>query len=377
MTAMNTVKCPVCGGKMVRNGKTAAGTQRWLCRSCRATATHKINNDAKLLNMFLDWLFSSKTQEEMPQSGRTFRRKCAKLWRVWPLPQPTGEVHRVVFVDGLHIAKNVHVLIASTETHVIGWYLARSENSRAWGALMSPIPPPGVVVTDGGKGFEKARKRVWPETAVQRCVFHAFNQVKKQTTTRPNLQAGVELYGLAKKLLRIKEAEAAAEWLLSFNDWCARWGDFLAERTFNEATGKWNWTHERLVTARNGLSSLIKRGHLFTFLDPGLAAEGPLPATNNRIEGGVNSPLRGMLWLHRGLSTLRRVKAVFWWCYMHSECPLPAGEILKTMPTDDDIAELYRRAALYPQEQDGPSEWGDGLVWAELHHSAPWRTNWD
>ena len=110
---MNNVKCPVCGGKMVRNGKTAAGTQRWLCKSCRATATHRIDNDAKLLKIFLNWLFSSRTQAEGPWSARTFRRKCAKFWEVWPIPQPTGEVHHVVFVDGIHIAKNVVVLIAS------------------------------------------------------------------------------------------------------------------------------------------------------------------------------------------------------------------------------------------------------------------------
>lgn len=374
---MNTVKCPVCGGKMVRNGKTAAGSQRWLCKSCRATSTHKIDSDAKQLRTFLDWLFSSKTQDEMPQSGRTFRRKCAKFWDVWPLPQPTGEVHKVVFVDGIHVARNVCVLIAGTESHVIGWYLARSENSRAWSALMSPIPPPELVVTDGGPGFEKARRAVWPETAVQRCVFHAFNQVRAQTTTRPNLQAGAELYGIAKDLLHVKTIGAAAEWLQAFNDWCTRWEGFLAERTRDEETGKWSWTHERLVTARNGLNTLIRRGHLFTYLDPQLASGGPLPATNNRLEGGVNSPLRGMLWLHRGLSTLRRVKAIYWWCYMHSESPLPAAEILRTMPTDDDVAELYRRMIYEPQRRDGPPEWGDGLVWAELRHASPWRMDWD
>lgn len=362
---------------MVRNGKTAAGSQRWLCKSCRATTTHKIDNTAKLLSTFLKWLFSSKTQEEMGVSGRTFRRKCAKFWKIWPLPQPTGEIHRVVFVDGIHIAKNVCVLIASTEEHVIGWYLARSENSRAWKALMAPIPPPEMVVTDGGTGFEKARKALWPNTCVQRCVFHAFNQVKKQTTTRPNLQAGVELYGLAKMLLYLDSIEEAFKWLSSYNDWCSRWEDFLAEKTFNEETRRWSWTHERLVTARNGLNTLIKRRHLFTFLDPKLSAAGPLPATNNRLEGGVNSPLRGMLWLHRGMSTLRRSKAVFWWCYMHSESPLPAAEILRIMPTDDDIAELYRQAAYNPQKQEGPAQWGDGLVWAELHHSTPWRMDWD
>ena len=274
-------------------------------------------------------------------------------------------------------AKNVVVLIAGTEEHVIGWYLAKSENSRAWAALMSPIPPPDVVVTDGGSGFEKARKKVWPETRVQRCVFHAFNQVKKQTTTRPKLQAGVELYGLAKELLHAKTPSAATAWLQAFNDWCERWKDFLAERTLNEETGKMGWTHERLVTARNGLNTLIKRGHLFTFLDPELTAEGPVPSTNNRHEGGVNAPLRDMLRLHRGMSTLRRVKAVFWWCYMHSENPLPAAEILATMPTDEDIADLYRRTVYEPQKRDGPVEWGDGLVWAELHNSTPWRIDWD
>lgn len=374
---MNNVKCPVCGGKMVRNGRTAAGTQRWLCGSCRATKTHRIDNDAKLLKTFLDWLFSSRTQAETRWSARTFRRKCAKFWGVWPIPQPTGEIHRVVYVDGLHIAKNVHVLIACTDEHVIGWYLARSESSRSWAALMSPIPPPGVVVTDGGPGFEKARKRVWPDTRVQRCTFHAFCQVKRQTTTRPNLQAGAELYGLAKELMGIRTPGAAAAWLQAYNDWCARWEGFLSEKTRNGETGRWDWTHGRLVTARNGLNALIRRGHLFTFLDPDLAGGGPLPGTNNRIEGAVNSPLREMLRLHRGMSTLRRVKAVFWWCYMHSESPLPAAEILKVMPTDEDIAELYRRTACEPQKRDGPVEWGDGLVWAEMRHSTPWRMDWD
>lgn len=62
---------------------------------------------------------------------------------------------------------------------------------------------------------------------------------------------------------------------------------------------------------------------------------------------------------------------------MHTESPLPAAGILRSMPTDDDIAELYRRTVYEPQRRDGPAEWGDGLVWAELHRSDPWRTGWD
>jgi hypothetical protein len=327
--------------------------------------------------MFLRWLMSGQRQADMPGGGRSFRRKCKQFWKVWPIAPHTGEVHRVVFVDGIYLARNTVILIASTEKYRIGWYIARSENSRAWKALMSPIAPPDVVVTDGGTGFEKARKQIWPTTRVQRCTFHAFCQVKKQTTTRPNLQAGVELYGLAKKLLKAKDIDAATKWISSYNDWCMSWEDFLSEKTKDEQTGRWDWTHARLVCARNGLNTLLKNGTLFTFLDPLLTADGPLPGNNNRLEGGTNAQLREMLRRHRGLSLMRRAKAVFWWCYMHSESPLSAADILKTMPTDDDIEELYRQVAYEPQKKYGPQEWGDGLVWSELRHSLPWRVEWD
>lgn len=36
------------------------------------------------------------------------------------------------------------------------------------------------------------------------------------------------------------------------------------------------------------------------------------------IEGGVNSQLRAVLRNHRGLTSVKRVKAVFWWCHAHS-----------------------------------------------------------
>lgn len=363
---------------MVRNGKTAAGSQRWLCRSCRATSTHKIDNTAKLLATFLRWLFSSRTQADMGWSARTFRRKCSQFWNIWPLPLPTGEVHRVVLVDGIRIARGVHVLIASSEEHVLGWYLARSENSRAWSALMAPIPEPEVVVTDGGSGFEKARRAIWPGSRVQRCVFHAFNQVKKQTTTRPNLPEGKALFAIANRLFDVKDADTAAQWIAAYSAWRTETEEFLSQRTYYEDSGRWDWTHARLVTARNGLDNLVRKGHLFTFADPDLVASlGPLPATNNRLEGGVNAQLRDMLRKHRGMSALRRVKAAFWWCHMHSECPMSPAELLRTMPTDDEIAELYRKASCGAQRSEGPQIWGDGLAWNELHHSSPWRTDWD
>lgn len=373
---MGRVRCPYCGGGTKRFGKTKAGTQRWRRRGCGATFTRRIDNAARRLSPFLPRPTSGERQSDMPGGGRTFRRRCAEFWAVWPLPPATGEAHRVAFVDGIRIARDVVVPIASTEEHVIGWCMARSEGSRSRAAPMAPIPPPDVVVRDGGTGFERARRRVWPQTRVQRCAFHAFRQVKRQTTTRPNLQAGVEPYGVAKALLRARDPDAAAARLASFEERRGRREGFPSERTAAD-DGSWEWTRKRLVTARDGLLRLVGRGVLLTSLDPELAVDGPLPSTSNRIEGGVNAQIHAMLRDHRGLGTLRRAKAVCWWCHMHTESPLPAAGILRSVPTDDDVAELHRRTVCEPQRRDGPAEWGGGLVWAELHRSDPWRTGWD
>lgn len=71
---MKSSICPNCGAQMKRNGKTKTGAQRWRCKECGGSKTHRINNDAKQLEAFLAWLFSSKKQMDMPGQGRSFRR---------------------------------------------------------------------------------------------------------------------------------------------------------------------------------------------------------------------------------------------------------------------------------------------------------------
>ena len=247
--------------------------------------------------------------------------------------------------------------------------MAQSENSRAWSALMEPIPAPDVVVADGGSGFAKAVRAAWPRTKVQRCLFHAYAQVKRCTTTRPKLQAGRELYQIALDLAHIKTLRQAELWRERYLDWCGFWSDFLEDTTLVD--GKRAYTHERLRKARRSLSSLVSAGTLFTFLDPELTKAGPLPYTNNKIEGGVNAQLRAVLRNHRGLTTPKRVKAVFWWCHAHSGDARTAKEKLATTPRDSDIDLLYDVYSASRKHDDGRPEWGDRAVWEELHRKDP------
>lgn len=362
---MDNKKCPSCGSAMKRNGKTAAGSRRWRCQSCGASSVHRNDTSARDLSSFVSWLLSKDSQRDMPGQGRTFRRKTAAFWSIRPMPEFADEVRRVVFVDGIWVARNAAALIACTERHVLSWHLARAETSAAWRSLLSRIVPPDVVVTDGGGGFAEAAAAEWPRTKVQRCVLHAFCQVRRETTSRPKLQAGIEPYRLAKELLRIESLRQAEWWVERFFQWSDFWSDFLGEKSLVD--GRLVYTHERLRKARRGIASLINAGTLFTHLDPGLTTEAPLPATDNAIEGGVNAQLRSVLGNHRGLSTLKRVKAVFWWCCMRVECPKSMAQTLREMPTDSDIELLRSEYGMNIEDVGAPKKWGEGLVWEEFH----------
>lgn len=233
---------------------------------------------------------------------------------------------------------------------------------------MDPIPAPDVAAADGGTGFAGAVRRSWPGTRVRRCFFHAFCRARRCTTSRPRLQAGVEPCALAGDLLRLETPRQAELWVERYLRWCGFWADFLEDASVID--GGRAFTHERLRRARSSLSRLVSEGALFTCLDPELTGAGPLPSTNNAAES-LNARLRDMLRNHRGMSLVRRVKAVFWWCHMYSGDARTAAEKLATMPTDEDIDFLYRTYSASPKREDGGPEWGDGAVWEELHHRDP------
>ncbi len=374
---MKHVICPVCSGKCIRYGKDKAGAQRWHCKDCSITFVAKIDNSAKQLEVFLDWLFSKNTQKEMPGEGRSFRRKTSGFWDIWPMPPKIEEHKDVVYADGIYLGRKACILICCDDKYVLGWYLCRYEHSGAWRALMTRIAEPAVVVSDGGTGFAKALKKAWPNARHQRCVFHAFSQVKRYITSKPKTPAGVELYMLSKDLLHLKTQQDAVKWTDRFIMWMSKYNSFLSQMTKDEE-GRMRPTHERLLNAAHSIVKLLKEGTLFTYLDENLIAElESIPSTNNRIEGGVNANLRAMLRNHRGLSIERRIKAVFWWCYMHSEEPLGASELIKVMPTDKSIAEIYRKMTSKAKLEDPIPSWGDAIVWNELHLSSNIPRNWD
>ena len=208
---------------MKRNGRTSSGRIRWRCRNagCGSSRTQSRDNSARDLRCGLDWLFSKQSQAEHRLPARTLRRRCELMWGLWPPVPLVDEVHHVVHVDGIHLHRDAVVLIAVAGGHVIGWHVAKSEKAAAWQCLMARIAPPDVLVCDGGGGVLKAAKATWPDTRIQRCLFHVQANILELTGRRPRLEAGRQLRRVALSLPRVGDAGGAAEWLVSYNRWGA------------------------------------------------------------------------------------------------------------------------------------------------------------
>ena len=59
----------------------------------------------------------------------------------------------------------------------------------------------------------------------------------------------------------------------------------------------------------------------------------------------VNSQLRAVLRNHRGLTSVKRVKAVFWWCHAHSGDARTAREKLARMQREAEEQRAREQAA--------------------------------
>jgi len=143
-----------------------------------------------------------------------------------------------------------------------------------------------AVVIDGKPGV----KRVFADVPVQMCQFHQKAIITHHLTRRPKLDAGRELREIVRSLCVTDETGFA----LALDAWHAKWSEFLKERTIDDSTGRWRYTHKRLRAAYHSLRNNLP--YLFTCLRyPELG----IPNTTNSLDGTF-AHLKGLVQIHRG-----------------------------------------------------------------------------
>jgi hypothetical protein len=252
----------------------------------------------------------------------------------------TGEIYDEVQVDGTYLAHGWCLLIAidGTTGIVIAWQWCDTEKTAAWVALLERIPPPRVVVTDGGSGLASALKTCWPDTLVQRCLVHVQRGVRRELTRRPRTDAGRALRSISLALTRITTREQATAWEVRLHAWHQVYGDLINTKTYlrdarqrpswARANATWWWTHDRLRKAYRLLERLTRQQVLFTYLREDLDALA-INATTNRIEGGRNAGIKDILRRHRGMTSDHQRRAIEWYCYLRSTKPAPPSSLVR------------------------------------------------
>jgi len=316
---------------MQKRGKNAQGKQRWLCTNCKQSRSlgHETQAHSRVLDRFVAWLLGKQSQEELGMSARTWRAQTAWCWSVAPTPTLSGEIYPILLLDGIRVGSLV-CLIARTPQYVVAWAWVPYEAGTTWDKLLSQLTAPVVAVCDGQKGILVSIPRNWPGTAIQRCHFHVWQNVRTKLTLFPQTEAAKHLLLLTKILLKgLHTQEDAARWQAKLDAWERLYGDFIRERTVNPSPRpgqrKWRYTHERLRSAYRQLTKLVKDNQLFTYLDDSLLQQTnqAIPRTTNYVEGGINSQLRTKLKLHRGMSEEHQRRLVEWYLYSRTEEPKP------------------------------------------------------
>ncbi len=153
-----------------------------------------------------------------------------------------------------------------------------------------------AIVCDGRRGLINSFSGI----LVQMCQFHQAAIIRRYITKNPRLPASIEL----KKIVGMMKQTDKESFEGVLKLWYKKWESFLNERTLNEKTGKYHYTHKRLRSAYRSLKTNMK--WLFTWYDN---IELNIPNTTNAIDGHF-ADLKNKLRNHNGLSIERKKKFI-------------------------------------------------------------------
>ena len=308
--------CKNCGHKLQKYGKTAAGTQRYLCLHCKHSEVRD-RPDLTLrshFELYLDWLSGKWTKTEIAEKLGITRQTLNSWFKPFTqdtiMPQKVCCGGQVIIVDGYYIEKLTTVLTAQLQDDkIVTWRFVKSETFTSWLDLFNQIEDyPLAIVGDGQKGMYKAIKQRYPNIIFQRCQFHVIHYVNLQLTKHPEMLAAAQLKIIVSWITDVKTLDEYKRWMKQFKSWYILHEDFLKQRTFQDEktpTGrkKWHYTHSHLHAAFSHVKNALP--HLFQYIRyPGI------PNTSNRIEGSVNALLQRRLDAHRGMSIKQRKQLV-------------------------------------------------------------------
>jgi len=196
---------------------------------------------------------------------------------------------------GLIIAKDVITL------EPVSYHFITTESIKEYKRLRYDIEAQGftikAITIDGKRGLF----RLFADIHIQMCHFHQQAILTRYLTKKPKLQASIDLKRISSYLSKV----SAKRFSLLLVCWHKRYETFLKVKTYNPDTNKWHYTHRRVRSAYRSLISNLP--YLFTYKK---YSEIAIPNTTNHLDGGLFSPMKMLLKIHRGIGIEMKKKLI-------------------------------------------------------------------
>jgi len=160
---------------------------------------------------------------------------------------------------------------------------------------------PLYITMDGERSVIRAINKLWPQTHIQRCLYHIQREGMRWLRTYPKTQAGKDLRCLLKTLCQINSVEGRDEFIASYVQWLDKYKNFVLSLPREQVAFKDLKKTKALIY--NALPDM------FYYLD-----DPKIPKTTNTLES-FYSRLKADYRKHRGLTEQHKISYLSWYCY--------------------------------------------------------------
>lgn len=161
---------------------------------------------------------------------------------------------------------------------------------------------PLIITMDGERSVIRAIRDVWPQTKIQRCLYHIQREGLRWLRTFPKTQAGRELRAILSALASVKSFADRDAFLQLFHAWIN--AHYVSIKALPNSTIAFKDLKKTVTLIKNALPDM------FHYLD-----DSNVPSTTNALEGFF-SRLKSDYQRHRGLSPQHRMSYLNWYCHL-------------------------------------------------------------
>lgn len=227
-----------------------------------------------------------RDKQSIPQiskaSGYSERTLKSYFYKVLPTC-PTWQIQKRekvnLLIDGTYFTNRVCLLLYCDHNikMTILYRLTDRETLRDLKEDLQAIKDVGIEIDDGVSNIIRAVRGVCPEAIIQRCTFHIANEICLWLTKKPKSEAARKLRELVCYLSKIQTNEEAQLWMRAFIDWHTQYEDYINEKSIDQASGKWWYTHKMLHRSASHIMRAIPNMFNYT-------RHKNVPKTSNSIE---------------------------------------------------------------------------------------------